>query len=147
MSSFGAARHKYANTLFLQMQSQYFANSLPSVTYLQSMDPELYKNLMFLKNYSGSCEDLCLTFTVTDTAFDSSREFELIPGGRDIDVTAANRMRSRSWKVSFKLIKVIRFQACTTFFWSATSTSAESSKGKFKRLFRYGLLKGVSLYS
>ena len=31
---------------------------------LASLDPELYKNLLFLKNYTGNPEDLSLNFTV-----------------------------------------------------------------------------------
>eukprot|EP01046_Picozoa_sp_COSAG06_P042770 COSAG06_NODE_5497_length_3442_cov_3.036195_2_plen_111_part_00 len=29
---------------------------------LQSLDPGLYKNLIFVKHYDGDVEDLCLTF-------------------------------------------------------------------------------------
>ena len=35
-----------------------FFNDLPS------LDPELFKNLVFLKNYNGNAEDLSLNFTV-----------------------------------------------------------------------------------
>ena len=33
---------------------------------LASLDPELYRNLLFLKNYSGNPEDLSLTFAVVE---------------------------------------------------------------------------------
>ena len=33
---------------------------------LASLDPELYKNLLFLKNYTGNPEDLSLTFAVVE---------------------------------------------------------------------------------
>lgn len=47
---------------------------------LSGLDPELYKNLMFLKTYSGGdVEDLCLTFTVAEDAFGANREV----GGSD----------------------------------------------------------------
>jgi hypothetical protein len=36
------------------------------VDYLPALDPDLYKNLMFLKNYEGDVEDLSLNFTVVD---------------------------------------------------------------------------------
>lgn len=45
---------------------------------LNGLDPELYRNLMFLKTYSGGdVEDLCLTFTVTDEAFGTNKEASL----------------------------------------------------------------------
>lgn len=49
---------------------------------LHGLDPELYKNLMFLKTYSGGdVEDLCLTFTVTENAFGANKEVRRT-GGR-----------------------------------------------------------------
>lgn len=42
---------------------------------LHGLDPELYRNLMFLKTYNGGdVEDLCLTFTVADEAFGANKE-------------------------------------------------------------------------
>ncbi|CAN0455731.1 unnamed protein product, partial [Laminaria digitata] len=42
---------------------------------LHGLDPELYRNLMFLKTYNGAdVEDLCLTFTVADEAFGANTE-------------------------------------------------------------------------
>lgn len=60
---------------------------------LATKDRELYKNLMFLKEYEGDAEDLCLTFTVTQDDFGNGGEVELIPGGKDLDVTDRNKMR------------------------------------------------------
>jgi ubiquitin-protein ligase E3 C len=71
--------------------------------HLPSLDLELYKSLMFLKSYDGDVADLCLTFTISrDLAgggggggSSESDEAELVPGGRDIPVTARNRMQVR----------------------------------------------------
>ncbi|CAM9458087.1 unnamed protein product, partial [Discosporangium mesarthrocarpum] len=42
---------------------------------LNGLDPELYRNLMFLKTYSGGdVEDLCLTFAITDEDFGANTE-------------------------------------------------------------------------
>lgn len=42
---------------------------------LHGLDPELYRNLMFLKTYDGGdVEDLCLTFTVADEEFGANKE-------------------------------------------------------------------------
>ena len=42
---------------------------------LHGLDPELYRNLMFLKTYDGGdVEDLCLTFSVADEEFGANKE-------------------------------------------------------------------------
>ncbi len=38
--------------------------NLNAVDDLPSLDPELYKNLMFLKSYTGNVEDLSLNFAI-----------------------------------------------------------------------------------
>lgn len=42
---------------------------------LPSLDPELYKNLNFLKNYEGDCEDLGLNFTIDRDVFGEIKTF------------------------------------------------------------------------
>ena len=47
----------------------FLSKSLGQINYLDdlpSLDPELYRGLMFLKNYEGNFEDLSLYFTVDD---------------------------------------------------------------------------------
>jgi ubiquitin-protein ligase E3 C len=61
--------------------------------HLPSLDPELYKSLMFLKTYEGDVADLCLSFTVSHDLGSGAAEIELIPGGASIAVTAKNRMQ------------------------------------------------------
>lgn len=61
---------------------------------LASLDPELYRGLLFLKNYQGNVEaDLSLNFTVTQEEFGVSRTLDLISDGRNVPVTNENRMR------------------------------------------------------
>jgi ubiquitin-protein ligase E3 C len=57
------------------------------------LDPQLHRNLMYLKTYPGNVEDLALTFTVVDNEFGEAAVHELIPGGKDIAVTNENRIR------------------------------------------------------
>ncbi|KAL1511301.1 hypothetical protein AB1Y20_006106 [Prymnesium parvum] len=64
---------------------------------LPLLDPQLHKSLMFLKNYTGDVEDLCLTFAIEQYADDRvpreyRRQVELKPGGADIPVTRENRV-------------------------------------------------------
>ncbi|RUS15775.1 hypothetical protein BC937DRAFT_92006, partial [Endogone sp. FLAS-F59071] len=60
---------------------------------LPSLDPELYQGLISLRNYDGNVEDLALDFTVTSSEFGKSDIIDLIPNGRNIPVTNANRIR------------------------------------------------------
>ena len=66
----------------------------PSLNDLASLDPEMHRNLLFLKTYDGNVADLSLDFTVSaDTLGGTDDVVELIPGGRDIPVTNSNRIR------------------------------------------------------
>jgi ubiquitin-protein ligase E3 C len=67
-----------------------FLHMLPD---LSTLDATLYQNLMFLKNFDGDAEDLCLTFTVADDDFGKNKEVPLIPNGADIPVTNSNKQR------------------------------------------------------
>lgn len=64
---------------------------------LSSLDPDLHRNLLFLKTYDGDLADLCLTFSAT--ADDSlggggqHQEIEFFPGGSKVAVTNDNRHR------------------------------------------------------
>ena len=44
---------------------------------LPSLDAELYKQLLFLRDYDGDVEDLALTFTATDSALGQNTEVRL----------------------------------------------------------------------
>ncbi|KAG4215952.1 hypothetical protein ERO13_A01G211500v2 [Gossypium hirsutum] len=60
---------------------------------LSTLDPELYRNLIYVKHYEGNVEDLCLDFTVTEESFGKRHVIELKPGGKDVCVTNANKMQ------------------------------------------------------
>lgn len=71
-------------------------NFMNLINDLVTLDAELFKNLMFLKDYAGDFSDLGLTFSVADTSLQSTTsqtEIDLIPNGRNIPVTASNRHR------------------------------------------------------
>lgn len=54
-----------------------------SLNDLKSLDPELFKQLIFLKTYEGNVEDLMLSFSVSDEneLTGERREVELFAGG------------------------------------------------------------------
>jgi len=60
---------------------------------LQSLDPDLYHGLVYLKNYTGDVSDLSLTFAVDEDDMGVSRTIDLIPNGRETAVTNSNRFR------------------------------------------------------
>ena len=55
------------------------------------MDPQLYKNLLFLKHYEGDCEDLGLYFAINQHVFGTVESKEIKPGGNSIAVTNENK--------------------------------------------------------
>lgn len=81
---------------------------------LPSYDQELYKNLMFLKNYEGNAEDLSLNFTVVNEEFGETDVIELVPSGKNLPVTNENRIRYIHLVANYKLNEQIRRQ-CNSF--------------------------------
>ena len=57
---------------------------------LPTLDPQLARSLASLKDYDGDVSDLGLTFSLTDQVLGRTEEIDLIPGGRDVSVTASN---------------------------------------------------------
>lgn len=109
---------------------------------LPSLDYELYKGLINLKNYDGDVEDLCLDFSITDNSkcgapimkpqdvmqkisanitfflpidVESSEIIDLIPNGRNVPVTNENRIRYIYLVANYRLNIQIGRQ-CKAFF-------------------------------
>ncbi|XP_078436583.1 ubiquitin-protein ligase 7 [Wolffia australiana] len=59
---------------------------------LSTLDPELYRNLMYIKNYDGDVKELALDFTMSEDLGGKRALIELIPGGKDIPVTNENKL-------------------------------------------------------
>ncbi|KAK9829627.1 hypothetical protein WJX72_006957 [[Myrmecia] bisecta] len=85
-----------------------FRNAYCDVNDLPTLDAELYRSLIFLRDYDGDVADLSLTFTVADSEFGEHREVELIPGGRDIAVTSDNRIEYIHRVANYRLNVQIR---------------------------------------
>ncbi|KFK39058.1 hypothetical protein AALP_AA3G195500 [Arabis alpina] len=73
-------------TFFLsKLKQKYnYLNDLPS------LDPELYRHLIFLKRYKGDISDLELYFVILNNEYGERTEEELLPGGKDMRVTNEN---------------------------------------------------------
>ncbi|OQS06813.1 hypothetical protein THRCLA_01177 [Thraustotheca clavata] len=78
---------------------------------LPSLDPELYKNLSFLKTYDGDISDLGLTFSIGQDCFGVQKQIELIPGGGNVSVNSENRFRYIHLAANFYLNTQIRDQS------------------------------------
>ncbi|CAH9080391.1 unnamed protein product [Cuscuta europaea] len=73
-------------TFFLSKlkQKHNYLNDLPS------LDPELYRHLIFLKHYDGNLSDLELYFVVVNNDYGEQKEEELLTGGKSMKVTNEN---------------------------------------------------------
>ncbi|WVR04680.1 hypothetical protein IAU60_001691 [Kwoniella sp. DSM 27419] len=81
---------------------------------LASLDKELYKGLIILKNYAKP-EDLALTFAITEDEFGVRETIELVPGGAEIAVTTQNRHEYIQLVCKYKLDKQIAAQSRAFF--------------------------------
>lgn len=70
---------------------------------LSALDPELYKNLMYVKHYDGDVKDLSLDFTVTEELPGKRHVVELKAGGKDISVTNDNKLQYIYAMADYKL--------------------------------------------
>ncbi|CAK8689122.1 unnamed protein product [Clavelina lepadiformis] len=89
-------------------------NSDVDINHLQSLDPDFYKNLMFLRSYDGDVAELDLNFTVVDDSFGETKVTELVRGGHDISVTNKNRVRYIHLLSNYKLNVQMRL-SCDAF--------------------------------
>eukprot|EP00795_Rhopilema_esculentum_P004622 gene4622-20896_t len=84
------------------------------IHHLESLDPELYRNLLSLKNYDGDFDDIALNFTVINEELGNVEVEDLKPGGRDILVTSSNKIEYIHLMADYRLNKQIRAQ-CNAF--------------------------------
>jgi ubiquitin-protein ligase E3 C len=82
---------------------------------LVTLDRDLHKNLMFLKHYDGDVRDLCLSFSVTDSALGGNKEIELYPGGSNVDVTKTNKFKYVNYVAKYYLHDRLKQQAGAFF--------------------------------
>ncbi|XP_021680792.2 E3 ubiquitin-protein ligase UPL7 isoform X2 [Hevea brasiliensis] len=74
---------------------------------LSTLDPELYRNLMYVKHYDGDIKDLSLDFTLTEESFGKHYVIELKPGGKNVCVTNENKMQYVHAMADYKLNRQI----------------------------------------
>ena len=83
-----------------------------SLNDLKSLDPELFKQLAYMRTYEGDAEDLMLTFSVTDEneVTGERKEVDLMPGGTQVAVTNKNKFRYVYMVADFRLNRRIKAQ-------------------------------------
>ncbi|EDW74671.1 uncharacterized protein Dwil_GK15782 [Drosophila willistoni] len=81
---------------------------------LASLDPELYRNLLYLKDYTGDVSELNLDFTVASSSLGQTQIVELKPQGQSIPVTNSNRIEYLQLIADYKLNVQIR-RHCNAF--------------------------------
>ncbi|XP_061955023.1 E3 ubiquitin-protein ligase UPL7 [Populus nigra] len=74
---------------------------------LSTLDPELYRNVLYVKHYDGDVKDLSLDFTVTEELFGKRHVIELKPGGKDVCVSNENKMQYVHAMADYKLNRQI----------------------------------------
>ncbi|KAI9387307.1 hypothetical protein POPTR_010G150000v4 [Populus trichocarpa] len=94
-------------TFFLsKLKQKYnYLNDLPS------LDPELYRHLIFLKRYQGDISDLELYFVIVNNEYGEQTEEELLPGGRNQRVTNDNVIPFTHLVSNYRLNYQIRLQS------------------------------------
>lgn len=96
---------------------------------LSSLDAELYRGLISVKNYPKP-EELSLSFTVTEDDFGVARSIDLVPNGSEIPVTAENRAEYIQLMCQYKLGR--QFAAQSRAFFSGL---AEMIDPRWLRMF------------
>lgn len=100
---------KFAGFFLQKILSKYVDTRL-DIDYLASLDPEIYRNLISLKDYNSNVEDLELNFAINSNQFGQTETVELKPGGKDILVTNDNKIEYIHLLADYKLNKQINEQ-------------------------------------
>ena len=82
---------------------------------LKNYDPDLFKNLVYLKDYQGDCEkDLGIDFTLSEEKDGKIVVVELIENGKKINVNNSNKLLYIKKVAQYKLFNQIKSQ-CESF--------------------------------
>jgi ubiquitin-protein ligase E3 C len=100
---------KFAGFFLQKILSKYVDTRL-DIDYLASLDPEIYRNLIYLKDYKSNVKDLDLNFAINSNQFGQTETVELKTGGKDILVTNDNKIEYIHLLADYKLNKQINEQ-------------------------------------
>lgn len=94
-------------TFFLAKLLARTSTSDVDIHHLATLDPTMYKNLVYLKNYDGDVSELGLDFTIVNSDLGENEEVELKPGGKNTIVTAQNRIEYIHLMADYRLNKQV----------------------------------------
>lgn len=77
------------------------------IHYLKSLDPLLFKNLLYLKQYPGDVADLQLDFSAALDEMGVTKQVDLKPNGKNIPVTKDNVVEYIFLMADFKLNRLV----------------------------------------
>ncbi|KAJ8917808.1 hypothetical protein NQ315_010714 [Exocentrus adspersus] len=98
-------------SFFLSQVSGQTAQVLYScVDELPSLDPALYRSLSYVKHYEGDVSDLDLTFSVDEDNMGKLVTYELVPGGKAVQVTNENKINYIHLMAHFRMHVQIKDQ-------------------------------------
>lgn len=100
---------KFASFFLQKILSKTTATRL-DIDYLASLDPDIYKNLILLKDSRCNVQELELNFAVDLNEFGQTKLVELKPGGKDIPVTNDNKIEYIHLLADYKLNRQIHEQ-------------------------------------
>ncbi|KAL6519741.1 E3 ubiquitin-protein ligase upl6 [Orobanche minor] len=96
----------FATFFLTKLKQKYnYLNDLPS------LDPELYRHLIFLKHYAGDISELELYFVILNNEYGEETEEELLRGGKNIRVTNENVITYIHLVANYRLNSQIREQS------------------------------------
>lgn len=99
---------KFAD-FFLQKILSKSADARLDIDYLASLDPQIYKNLVYLKKTKDNIEDLNLNFAIDLSEFGETISVELKRGGKDLLVTNENKIEYIHLLADYKLNRQVYF--------------------------------------
>lgn len=113
----------FASFFLNQLLDRHHSAFYSPIDELPSLDPELYKNLTYVKHYDGDIADLDLVFSYDEDCMGKIVTHDLLPGGKVMAVTNENKIHYIHLMAHFRMCKQIRDQtkAFKKGFWSIIS--------------------------
>ncbi|XP_060602901.1 ubiquitin-protein ligase E3B-like [Ruditapes philippinarum] len=100
----------FAPFFLTQILGHSFSSTYSSLDELPSLDPDLAKNLTYIKHFDDDVSDLDLTFCYDEDIMGRLETHELVPGGKAVAVTNDNRIRYVHLMAHFRMYRQIRDQ-------------------------------------
>lgn len=101
----------FASFFLSQLLGHQHSALYSSIDELPSLDADLYRSLTCIKHYEGEVGELALTFSLDEDCMGQLVTHELVPGGRAVAVTNANKISYMHLVAHFRMHSQIQEQA------------------------------------